>query len=208
MKKYIVESGEDRSDTHSLRIAKLIAGEWQLDRDRIVYIERRTLPRRRWRATLKPSGEVVLIDAHLDPATGGKPRKAKPWELQPPADVARPDSPKAERARRVAIYAGQWDAIESKLGRIVDGRRGVRRRFEAGELKGSGRRRVQPMGLGAHAPAKTVIELATGKSFASVALAAQAAGVSRQSMQRRIKHGKGWAIANSLPVGGANVVVA
>jgi hypothetical protein len=64
--KYRIVAGEDIEYTDLLQYAKLVAGEWQAQRDRTVEIVRQRGRIKRWKATLEPSGSVRLDELFSD----------------------------------------------------------------------------------------------------------------------------------------------
>lgn len=192
--KFIIESGEDRGETRSLSRAKLIAGEWQLERERIVIITQTAPKRRRWKATLEPGGGVRLDVLFTDEFADDLPARARPkrrskYALAYLPDVLFPHNPDLERARRVFAYARQWEEIERRSSRALDD---VPTRQKTGGRK-----------------LRAVIEVATGRTFASIVDAANDADISIQSMFIRVRRpGSGWiysdeekmASARALPI--------
>lgn len=65
-RKYRIQSGEDIDYANTLSAAKLIAGEWQLSRERLVEIVRQQGHTHRWKATLEPNGDVRLDPLYSD----------------------------------------------------------------------------------------------------------------------------------------------
>lgn len=92
-RKYRIQSGEDTGYADTLSLARLIAGEWQLARDRIVEIVRQQGRPRRWKATLEPDGDVRIDMLYSD----GLPESAIEYE-----------------SRRLSSLAGHIDRIERK----------------------------------------------------------------------------------------------
>lgn len=90
-RKYRIQSGEDLDYADTLKFARLIAGEWQLERDRIVEIIRQHGRPKRWKATLEPNGDVRLDPLYSD----GLPQDTIEYQ-----------------SRRLSALAGHMDRIE------------------------------------------------------------------------------------------------
>lgn len=165
---YTIESESDRAKVDSLSEAKVIAAEWQLSRERVVTIEWAEMPGHKFRAILcadENDEQDITFEALWTP-----PRIAPDLDhdaLVHPADVQFLDKD-LERARRAAIYAAQWDEITN---RTTSYQRTTR-----------GRQKVR------------VINEAMGRRFESIEAAAEFAGITEESMRRRLRTiGSGWA---------------
>lgn len=220
---YAVISGEDRQPAESLKLAKLYAGEMQLDRPRIVHIERRSVGRlaaRRWQAVLSPSCDVVLIPCALadadQEAASASAVAAVGLKYLPPPPPASSDSkksrpPRRERRKRIEEYARQWQQIEDQFGALVDAGPRERYQFEAsgGQLPEALKQPATPKRKKTGGrPTREVIHLPTGRRYASNLEAAMAVGVRPQTMNIRLqKAGSGWVYVDTLVIvnsGGSN----
>jgi hypothetical protein len=110
-----------------------------------------------------------------------------PAALKYVTDVMYPDDPDMERARRVREYREQWNAIERRLGWLVDAPARVRNKFERDGI-------VQhaPTHAGGRAEQR-IVHQESGREFASIMAAARWLGVSGPAIHRRLRHGLGWA---------------
>lgn len=110
--KYVVESEDQRVVVVTLSEAKLIAGEWQIERDRLVTIEWLEKPGQKFTAHLRLNDDtehIVILEAQWNPIAPS----SQPGQLQYAIDVEYVDA-ELERARRIAIYSTQMQPTHRK----------------------------------------------------------------------------------------------
>lgn len=95
-RKYRIQSGDGLDYADTLGAARLIAGEWQLERERIVEIVRQHGRPKRWKATLEPNGDVRIDPLYSD----GLPESATEYD-----------------SRRLCALAGHIDRMERERAR-------------------------------------------------------------------------------------------
>lgn len=159
-RKYRIQSGEDIGYADTLSLARLMAGEWQLARDRIVEIVRQHGRPKRWKATLEPNGDVRIDPLYSD----GLPENAVEYE-----------------SRRLSALAGHIDRIERE--------RAARRKARQQQQEAERLARSQKFGKGVKR-AVVCLSTDPPRRFEQVSDAARWLGVKHPSLIGAIKHGR------------------
>lgn len=220
--KYLIESGEDRAEVDSLAEAKVIAGEWQLERARLVTIECSECPGLKFAARLRPGdGDElnVVLEPMFDVSSGASSYEYTdddsadayddvvdsfdPW-LSDDLDA----DDRADRVERIDLLA-QFAARMFSKPKREHAIRYVSKQdalFDDAELERARRVAMYSQQLnrtakhvrGGH-PKRAVIHESTGQRYESVSHAADATGIARESMSRKVRTpGSGWMYADAM----------